>query len=375
MKNDVKIGIIFLGVFLVAYFIDLNTAMFLEAIGESLKMLNEYARLHILTCLVPALFIAGGITNMISSSSVIRILSGSLGRFWSYSMASVSGSILAVCSCTVLPLFAGIYKSGAGIGPATTFLFSGPAINILAMVLSFKALGWQIGLARIIFSIVIAIIIGIIMETSFKRDDNERLSKIVIPENDDFAVWKSALILSSIVFVLIFATWNIQAGKIVNDIKWWLVGGFTLLTVIFSILYLRKKKFYGWMEQTWILTKQILPLLFFGVLISGFIFKVIPQQWIEQAVGTNSILSNLASSIIGAFMYFATLTEVPIVENLMKSGMGNGPALSLLLAGPALSLPSMLVVYKVLGGKKATVFFLLVIILSALAGWIFGMVY
>ncbi|HOO97004.1 MAG TPA: permease [Caldisericia bacterium] len=375
MKNEIKIGLIFLGVFLLAYFIDLNTAFFLEAISEALRMLNEYARLHILTCLVPALFIAGGITNMISSSSVIRILSGSFGKFWAYLMASVSGSILAVCSCTVLPLFAGIYNSGAGIGPATTFLFSGPAINILAMVLSFKALGWQIGLARIVSAILLAVIIGIIMEKSFKREDSERISKIVIPENGDFPVWKSALILTSIVFVLIFATWNIQAGEAINSIKWWLVGGFTLLTLIFSILFLNKKRFYGWMDQTWTLTKQILPLLFFGVLISGFIFKIIPQEWIQNAVGGNSILSNLAASVVGAFMYFATLTEVPIVENLMKSGMGNGPALSLLLAGPALSLPSMLVVYKVLGSKKAIVFFLLVIVLSALAGWIFGMIY
>lgn len=220
------------------------------------------------------------------------------------------------------------------------------------MVLPFKALGWQIGLARIVSAILLAVIIGIIMEKSFKREDSERISKIVIPENGDFPVWKSALILTSIVFVLIFATWNIQAGEAINSIKWWLVGGFTLLTLIFSILFLNKKRFYGWMDQTWTLTKQILPLLFFGVLISGFIFKIIPQEWIQNAVGGNSILSNLAASVVGAFMYFATLTEVPIVENLMKSGMGNGPALSLLLAGPALSLPSMLVVYKVLGSKK-----------------------
>src|SRR3989339_2243292 len=159
-----KIFLLFAGIFLFAYYLPLGNPKVQEAILEGFKMLQAYARNHTLTCVVPALFIAGAIITFLSQASVMRYLGPKANKFVAYTVASVSGTILAVCSCTVLPLFKGIYKKGAGLGPAVSFLYSGPAINILAIVLSYKVFGWQLGLTRMVVSIVFAFIIGLIMQ-------------------------------------------------------------------------------------------------------------------------------------------------------------------------------------------------------------------
>ncbi len=373
-KKNLLAATLIVGVFLLFYFVNLNVPLVKNAFGNAMAFLTEYARLHVLTCLIPAFFIAGGITQLISSASVIKVLSGKAGKTWAYLAASVSGAILAVCSCTVIPLFMGIYNLGAGIGPATSFLYSGPAINILSMVLTAKAMGLQMGLARIIGSIVISIAIGLCMEGMFGREDKKRLDKIAPMQGTKLPGGKSALILTSLVLVLLSLTWQKGASEAIFAYRFWIAGFFLLLTATLSALWLTKEDFKSWMGATWDMAKKVLPLLFIGVIITGFVFTIIPNDIIQKLVGGNSLFANFFASVVGAFMYFATITEVPIVQGLMTAGMGKGPALALLLAGPALSLPSMILIWSILGPKKSMAYFSLVVIFSTIAGVIFGMI-
>jgi uncharacterized membrane protein YraQ (UPF0718 family) len=427
MKDRYKF-IIVIGIFIAAYFIPFGDERVKKAVLEAFYMLQDYAQKHVLLCLVPAFFIAGAITVFISQTSVMKYLGPLANKFLSYSVASVSGSILAVCSCTVLPLFAGIYQMGAGIGPATAFLYSGPAINILAIVLSAKVLGWQIGLARAVGSVGFAYVIGLMMAFIFREDEAEKKKvQMAMPvEEPSFPLWQQAVYMASMIGVLVFANWakpDIAEGfwYSVFTIKWYITSVFsllftyifvkwlkarlwvslvgiivvTLLAIIFPkypllsfaagiafLIYAGKtssSETKGWIDATWLFTLTILPLLFGGVLIAGFLLGmpgtdngIIPNQWIAWLVGGNSLFSNLLASVVGALMYFSTLTEVPIVQGLLGSGMGKGPALALLLAGPALSLPNMIVIRSLLGTKKSFVFFSLVIGLSTIVGIIFG---
>lgn len=331
-----------------------------------INALQEYLLEHTLTCLIPAFFIAGAIAALISKESVIKYFGVKTKKRVSYAVASISGTILAVCSCTVLPLFAGIYKRGAGLGPAITFLFSGPAINILAIIYSASLLGYDIGIARAIAAISLSIIIGLTMAFLFR---NEK-SKGDLSFGDKNLKPKHHLIsfLSILILILI-----IGASQIELTVKLILLS--ILLITLFVVLKLwySKEEIKEWLNATWDLAKQIIPMLLIGVFIAGIITAIIPREIVEGLVGGNSITANLIASIFGAFMYFATLTEVPIVKSFMVLGMGKGPALALLLAGPSLSLPSMLVINKILGIKKTIIYILLVIILSTLVGFIFGM--
>lgn len=374
-KRDLILGLVFLGVFLLIYYVNLGSPTVLDATKNGLDMLNDYARLHVLTCLIPAFFIAGGIAALVSSGSVIRILSGKAGKVVAYIVGSVSGAILAVCSCTVLPLFMGIYRMGAGIGPAISFLYAGPAINVLAIFLTGRVLGATMGVARAVLSIIIALITGISMGAIFGKEDKKRLEELAPVEGSKLPALKASIILGCLILLLIFATWQEGASLLVYQYKWWLAGAMLVLAGLFTVVWLKKGDFTNWMSETWDLSKKVIPYLFFGVFAAAFIIRLIPQQWVQTLVGGNSLAANFFSAVFSAIMYEATLTEVPIVQGLMNSGMGQGPALTYLLAGPALSLPSMIVIWKLIGAKKSLVYFAFVIVLSTIFGWIYGMIF
>jgi uncharacterized membrane protein YraQ (UPF0718 family) len=374
------------GVFAIAYFAPMSHPRLQSAILEAFVMLQDYAQKHVLTCLVPAFFIAGAIGVFISQNAVLRYFGAEAGRAVAYSVASVSGSVLAVCSCTVLPLFAGIYARGAGIGPATAFLYSGPAINILAIVLTAKVLGPELGIARAIGAIVFSIAVGLLMAGTFRREETERMAGFAdLPvEEPSRSLGQSTLFLVAMVIVLVFGAWGEPREQIgwamaLYSVKWYVAGAALVATVILSLRWFNREERGEWFETTWGFAKQIMPLLFAGVLVAGLLLGmpgsdagIIPSSWISSLLGGNSLGANLFASVAAALMYFATLTEIPILQGLMGSGMGSGPALALLLAGPALSLPNMLVIRSVLGTKKTAVFVLYVVLLSTLAGWLFG---
>ncbi|MCW6038425.1 permease [Spirulina subsalsa FACHB-351] len=398
-----------------------------NAFWEALYLVRWYAQEHILLCLIPAFFIAGAIAVFISQDSVMRYLGPKAHKGLAYGVASVSGTILAVCSCTVLPLFAGIYRMGAGLGPAIAFLYSGPAINVLAIILTARILGLQLGIARAIGAILFSIIIGLAMEFIFRHDQPTPIkAPVPLPEDEETRpLWQNALFLGVLVGILIFANWAKPDSEMgiwysLYTLKWWITGGFGLALAAILILWhhLNPGKVIlitgltailcwqfpqhplipfsaaviglswltsssqgeasDWFEATWDYAQQILPLLLLGVLLAGALLgrpeqeALIPSNWIILAVGGNSLLANFFAALAGALMYFATLTEVPILQGLIGNGMGQGPALALLLAGPAVSLPNLLVIRSILGTKKTLVFAALVVLMATLAGVIYG---
>lgn len=426
-KSEWKALLAITAVFLACFFMPVGSARFDNAIKESLHLIRWYAREHVLLCLIPAFFIAGAIAVFVSQASVMKYLGARANKILAYAVASVSGTILAVCSCTVLPLFAGIYRRGAGLGPATAFLYSGPAINVLAIVLTARILGAQMGIARAIGAVVFSVVIGLLMHLFFHAEELQKAeAQADLPEPEvNRALWKNALYFASMIAILVFANWGkpdvstgfwaaiysakwaITAaaaalfGLIVVawfGVAWWkmviaaipaivlaaLFGHeplvpFTAAVIAFSVVVSTDQGETGeWFSATWGFAKQIMPLLLFGVMISGALLGrpghegLIPSKWVSAAVGGNSLGANFFASIAGAFMYFATLTEVPIVQGLLGSGMGKGPALALLLAGPALSLPSMLVINSIMGAKKTIVFISLVVVMATATGMLFG---
>lgn len=357
-------------VFVIFYFIPQNSDWFNNSILSGINLLGEYAKQHVLTCLVPALFIAGAIATFIKKEKVMKYLGHEEKKYVSYGVASVSGAILAVCSCTILPLFAGIRKRGAGLGPAITFLFAGPAINIAAIFLTFSVLGYEIGLARAFFAIFLSILVGITMQLIFKEKVEKE--KMIIEETEESKISNVVLAVFFALLVGILVVNGLQTSVL---IKYFITGVLTLSVVGIVLFKFKDHATRDWLEETWNFAKVLLPLLFIGVFIAGFIMPLLPQQMIERIFGENSILGNLFASIFGAFMYFSTLTEIPILQSLMAKGMAPGPALALLLSGPSLSLPNMLVLRRVLGTEKTAVYVTLVIFYSTIAGLIFGMIY
>lgn len=429
-KKEIKIAVYLGAVFLVFYFVPIGTPRFDNAITEALELTKWYAREHVVMCLLPAFWIAGAIAAFISQGSVMRYLGPKAPKPLAYGVGAVSGTILAVCSCTVLPLFAGIYRMGAGLGPATAFLYSGPAINALAIILTSKILGIQLGGARAVSAIVFSILIGLIMAFLFRKEEQAKAAKAAhIPDEEpQRPLWKTTVFFGLMVSILVFANWGSGGQEngffaTVFQFKWWitsvltLVYGFVLwswfklsglrlllvglgisaaaffshghatwamLVGVLGLVWLtagRDDEGGEWFEQTWTYTKQIMPLLLGGVLVAGLLLGrpghegLIPSEWISQAVGNNSIAANLFASIAGAFMYFATLTEIPILQGLMGNGMHSGPSLALLLAGPALSLPNMLVINSVIGPRKTIAYVSLVVIMATLTGWIYGLLF
>lgn len=422
-KKLAVIAVVFAGCF----YLPVGTQRFDNAILESLRLVRWYAREHVLLCLVPAFFIAGAISAFISKASVMKYLGPKAGKPLAYAVASVSGSILAVCSCTVLPLFAGIYTMGAGLGPATAFLYSGPAINVMAILLTARVLGVQLGVARAVGAIVFSIVIGLLMQMIFRREERQTADTAGAFGDPEAAhsLRRSAVHIALMVGILVFANWaKPQHGSgvwhAVYTAKWAITGAFAaglgivlvrwlgvrwwkvsaaaippivlaaaaphtpLLSFAAGVIGLSVVTATGnaqarnWLESSWSYAKAILPLLLLGVLVAGVLLGrpghegLIPSAWVSRAVGGNSLAANMFASVAGAFMYFATLTEVPILQGLIGSGMGKGPALALLLAGPALSLPNMLVIRSVLGTRKTTVYVCLVIAMATFCGVVFG---
>ncbi|MBW1829754.1 MAG: permease [Deltaproteobacteria bacterium] len=390
MKERTKLLII-ISIFLGCYYIPWAHPIIRQSGLEAFMMLQEYAREHILTCLIPAFFIAGAIAVFVSQASVLKYFGATARKILSYSVASVSGTVLAVCSCTVLPLFAGIYTRGAGIGPATAFLYSGPAINVLAIVLTARILGWELGLARAIGAIVFAVITGLLMAFIFRKDDAARSAgEIYLPDEEGKgrSLLQEGLFMLTMVLILVFAAFARPAEgssgiwPAIFAAKWYITGGLLIILALIIKAWFTRDERVNWVESTWGFMKQIFPLLGAGVLVAGFMLgrpghpALIPDHYIQSLVGGNSLWANLFASVSGALMYFATLTEVPIIQGLIGAGMGKGPALSLLLAGPALSLPNLLVIGGVMGVKKTAAFSGIIVILSTIAGmtygWIFG---
>lgn len=422
------------GIFLLAFFLPTDAPRFDQGVHEALALTRWYAREHVLLCLVPAFFIAGALSTFVSQGSILRYLGAEANRVVAYGVAGVSGTVIAVCSCTILPLFTGIYRMGAGIGPATAFLYSGPAISVLAVILTGRVLGWQFGVARALAAIVTSIAVGLAMATLFRDEDAERQAALALPElPGGRPLWQTAAHLALLVGILVFANWGKPDGdggvwhavwaakwwvtaacglglaiSLVAwfEVAWWKVGlgaGATLVAALavpsapiapFVVASLalgvitssseEGSDVEAWFEASWDFTKQILPLLLLGVLAAGALFGTpameghparegwIPAAWVASLVGGESLLANLLAAVSGAFMYFATLTEVPILRGLLDSGMGQGPALALALAGPSLSLPSVLVVYGVLGAKKTAAYVALCVVASGLLGFLYG---
>ncbi len=448
LRKEWKKLVLGLAAFGLFFVLPLGWQRFDHSIFEALALTKWYAQEHVLLCLVPAFFIAGAIAVFVSQNAVMKYLGPKAPKALAYGVAAVSGTVLAVCSCTVLPLFAGIWRMGAGLGPATAFLYSGPAINVLAIVLTAAVLGPSLGIARAIGAITFSVVIGLAMHFIYRKEEAQRAANAAAFEGDDDGrpLWQTAIYFAAMVGILVFANWGkpqddagiwyaIWSSKWIItsgfgaalaiilvvwfDIRWWkmaLVGLATLVTWVLCAFWIvptwgmympgydhglpyaamipfavatiglsvvlsvgkRSDESSQWFDQTWGFTKQITPLLLFGVLVAGFLLGrpgeegMIPSQWVTSLVGGNSLWANLFASVVGAFMYFATLTEVPILHGLIDNGMGKGPALALLLSGPSLSLPSMLVIRAVIGTQKTLVFVSLVIVMSTLTGWFYG---
>jgi uncharacterized membrane protein YraQ (UPF0718 family) len=432
LNRELKVFVWMSGVFLLAYFLPLANPKVTNAIQEAFKLLQWYARNHTLACVVPALFIAGAVVTFLSQASVMRYLGPKSPKLGAYSVASVSGGILAVCSCSVLPVFAGIYRLGAGLGPASAFLYSGPAINILAIFLTARVLGFEIGLWRAIGAVAFAFLIGLLMAFIFRKEETERVAAEAVlpePEAPKRPLWKTAMFFVSLVAFLVFSDWynpgdvvvrpatggtfaavslqethdeivfqlkedwaghrsgekvtlakrdvsSVEEAKTwviaIHHIKWWLAGAMGLAVLIMTRRWMDRSEVREWMHNTWDFAKLLVPLLFGGVFVVGFIGALIPETLVASWVGDNSLQSNAVASVIGAFWYFATLTEIPICEALGKLGMAPGPMLTLLLAGPAVSLPNMLVLRSVMGTKKMLVFAALTVVIATITGLIYG---
>ena len=440
-KKELKILFGIVAIFAAAFFMPLQSIRFTTAIDATLDLAQWYAREHVVLCLLPAFFIAGVIAVFVSQSSVLKYFGANAKKWLSYTVAAVSGGILAVCSCTILPLFTSIYKRGAGLGPAVAFLYSGPAISVLSIILTARILGLEMGIARVIGAVLFSVVIGLAMAFIFRKEEKAKQEQQmnIIPAPENRPMWQTAFHFFTLVLILVFANLGAPAS---NDTglwqtlfiyKWYVVGVLSVLlcgslvwilklkvvwvllgaiitasSAILSNSFIPNEKLIplvpmlvaitclsvvllldknneenrDWLFSSWGFAKQIMPLLAVGVVTAGFLLGsthddtslagIIPNEWIQWAVGGNSLLSNFLASFTGAFMYFATLTEVPIIQGLLASGMGKGPALALLLAGPSLSLPSMLVINQVIGFKKTAVYVALVIVMATLSGWVFG---
>ncbi len=441
-KKEIKVLGWMLAVFAFAFFLPIESTRFNTAFAATLDLVKWYAREHVILCLLPAFFIAGVISIFVSQGSVLKYFGANAKKWLAYTVASVSGTVLAVCSCTILPLFSSIHKRGAGLGPAIAFLYSGPAINILAIILTARILGFEMGVARTIGAVGFSIIIGSAMSIIYRKEEKEKKEQqmnIHLPE-EKRPMWQTSFHFFTLILILVFANWGAPSNGDTSSAwyyiwayKWYITGFFGLF-LAYSLVFILKIKWEWvlgaalvtaasaflsdalienqklsplvpmlvgigalsiitlldkrdsdnkeWTLSSWEFARQIIPLLAVGVVTAGFLLGsthdgksiagIIPNEWISALVGGNSVFSNLFASVVGAFMYFATLTEVPILQGLIASGMGKGPALALLLAGPSLSLPNMLVIRRVMGTQKTVVYVSLVVVMAAVTGLIYG---
>ncbi len=441
-KKELRFLLLIVIAFIGAFFLPIDSERFNTAVKATFDLTKWYAREHVILCLLPAFFIAGVISVFVSQGSVLKYFGANAKKWLAYSVAAVSGTILSVCSCTILPLFSSIHKRGAGLGPAVAFLYSGPAINILAIILTARILGFEMGVARIIGALVFSVVIGVIMSLIYRKEEQlKRAQQMnVVNPPDKRPIWQTSLLFFTLILIMVFANWGrpatddtLSSWYFIWANKWYFTGLFSLL-LAYSLIYILKIKWHWvaisvvvtaasvllsivlitnpgikpllpvlvgftglsvmtlldkndnenreWAIATWGFARQIMPLLAIGVITAGFLLGsthdgqtiagIIPNEWIKWLVGGNSLLSNFFAALVGAFMYFATLTEVPILQGLIATGMGKGPALALLLAGPALSLPNMLIIRTVMGSQKTFVYIGLVVVMATASGLIFG---
>ena len=423
-RKEIKFLIWTVVLFLTAFFLPVNNETLMTAIHSTLDLTKWYAREHIVLCLLPAFFIAGVIAVFVSQGAVLKYFGANAKKWLSYTVASVSGGILAVCSCTILPLFTGIYKRGAGLGPAIAFLYSGPAISILSIILTARILGLEMGIARIIGAVTFAIVIGLVMSFIFRKEESDKeLEQMnIVPSPEKRPIWRTAVFFFTLVAILVFANWGAPAAidrgvwTAIYNAKWWITSALAIgfCVILVKILHMKARWIIlgaiavavsAFLADVFIPDAKLAALVPMVVSVAvlaivllcdknddenrewalsswGFLLGsthdgmelpgIIPKSWVEWAVGGNSLLSNFFASFTGAFMYFATLTEVPIIQGLLASGMGKGPALALLLAGPSLSLPNMLVIRSVMGTKKTVIYVALVILMATISGWVYG---
>jgi len=379
MKKELKTFAVLLAVFLLAFFMPVKSDAFRNALFNALEMLQWYAVNHTLGCVVPAMFIAGAISVFCSREKVLRVLGPGANPLKAYGIASVSGVLLAVCSCSVLPMFAGIFRVGAGLGPASTFLCSGPALNVMAIFMSARVLGLKMGLGRTSLSILMSILVGVFMSLIFYRSEKNRVQSIamrILPTENSRKPWQTGLFLGLMVAFLVFSDWvpydACPWSVTVYQNRWWFCAG--ILVICLGVLWkwFQKDEITEWLGQTWSFAKSIIPLLFGGIFVTGFLTSFLTPEIVSQYVGGNSLTANLISSVLGLFWYFSTLSEIPMLDSLMSLGMGEGPAMALLLAGPTLSLPSVWVLCRIMGWKRTLGFSLLIILFSVTFGMIFG---
>jgi uncharacterized membrane protein YraQ (UPF0718 family) len=447
---------------------------FLIKLGEVLLggvlALADYLSLHVLLCLIPAFFIAGAMMVFIPKEAIVKYMGKDSKRIIAYPVAAISGLLLAVCSCTVLPLFAGIKKKGAGLGPAMTFLFSAPAINILAITYTGVLIGMDIAIARALIALGFSILIGLLMEFIFREknketeeestenNNEEKLEETEIKERNKI---NTKIVLQSILVILLITTgvliaflnrnylldWGINNPPLIQTIIWG-IGVFLFVACIFfinnrslnlfvgliyllftgtsqinfftsgssndttqikyTIEYLKSEAFRidlanmgikavlslvvaavilwyvlktfdkedikEWMNETWSFVKMIFPYLILGVFIAGILGELIPENFIQNLVGENTVVANIIGVLFGVIAYFPTLMEVPIARMFLDLGMSRGVLLAYLLADPELSIQSILVTRKFIGDKKNLVYVLLVIIFTVIAGLLFGLI-
>ncbi|MDP2423989.1 MAG: permease, partial [Bacteroidales bacterium] len=376
-NKEVKILIWIIIVFAAAFFLPVESERLGIAFAAALDLTKWYAREHVILCLLPAFFIAGVISVFVSQGSILRYFGANAKKWLAYSVASVSGTMLAVCSCTILPLFSSIHKRGAGLGPAIAFLYSGPAINILAIILTARILGFEMGVARVLGAVVFSVVIGVIMSLIYRKEEkvkrNQQMNIAMPPEKRP--IWQTSFHFFTLILILVFANWGRPAMDDTTSTwyyiwayKWYITGFFSLM-LAYSLVYILKIKWQWvlgavfitafsallatnliadpklsplvpilvgitalsvitiydknddenkeWTYASWGFAKQIMPLLAVGVVTAGFLLGsthdghtiagMIPNEWIQWLVGGNSLASNFFASIVGAFMYFATL--------------------------------------------------------------------
>ncbi len=351
-----------------------------DSLQSGLDAVIEYLAQHTVTCLVPAFFIAGAIVALVKKDAVLKYFGYSVAKWKSYGVASVSGTVLAVCSCTILPIFSAIYRKGSGIGPATTFLFAGPAINILAIIYTAQVLGYDLGAARAVAAVLSSVVIGLVMALIFRREERRRCEeaekcKLSFPASPSSSAearpkWVGGLFFLLLVLILVIGASQLDA--LVRAVS---VYFLTLGVAVLLIYYYSRDEVSEWGRETWDLAKKIFPILVVGTFVVGVFAFFVPPSTFQPYLGDNSLSACLLASVLGAVLYMPTLLEVPIIGGVFgytTGEMAGGPALSLLLAGPTISLPSMIVLWRMFGARHTIAYVALVVIMSTLMGMLLG---
>jgi len=343
--------------------------MILDVLMGGLYALKDYIALHVLTCLIPAFLLAGGIVTFVSREAIIGYLGAAARKLSSFSIAAGGSFFVAACSCTVIPVSSGIYYGGAGIGAAFILLWVAPAANILALVYTGQILGTQMVIARLASALLMSFAVGFVMAYAFYREEKSRVSTIQI-SGGQLMTKKAIVLLLLLVAWLLAPNYIVSKGPYWQKVVVWAIG--LVVVAVYAWKTIDMEKLKAWLRETWWFVRIIFPLLLAGVFIVGIIGALLPQEWVETWLGGSGLRQSFLATMIGAITYFATMTEAPFVDTLMNLGMGKGPALALLLTGPGISLPNWLAIARVFGVKKALVYIPTIIVLGTLVGWVAG---